>query len=115
MVNVAIEAADELKEEYNIDVEIIDPRSLVPLDEKIIIDSVKKTSRLATLEETYIRGGIGSEISSIICEGHMDYLDTPIKRIASKNVPIPMPASLVNEVIPNKDRVVKEIREMFTC
>ena len=44
---------------------------------------------------------------------HMDWLDSPIKKIASKNVPIPMPASLVNEVIPNKDRVVSEIREMF--
>jgi pyruvate/2-oxoglutarate/acetoin dehydrogenase E1 component len=113
MVNIAIAAADELKEKYNIDVEVIDPRTLVPLDTEIIADSVKKTSRLAILEESHLRGGIGAEIGSIICEQHMDWLDCPIKKIASKNVPIPMPASLVNEVIPNKDRVVKEIREMF--
>jgi len=113
MVNVAIAAAAELKEKYNIDVEIVDPRTLVPLDIEIIADSVKKTSRLAILEESHLRGGIGAEIGSIICEKHMDWLDCPIKKIASKNVPIPMPASLVNEVIPNKDRVVKEVREMF--
>ena len=113
MVNVAMAAADELKEKYNIDVEIIDPRTMVPLDMDIIAESVKKTSRLAILEESYLRGGIGSEIGSIICQEHMDLLDCPIKKIASRNVPIPMPASLVNEVIPNKDRVVKEIREMF--
>jgi acetoin:2,6-dichlorophenolindophenol oxidoreductase subunit beta len=113
MVNVAIAAAAELKEKYNIDVEIVDPRTLVPLDTEIIADSVKRTSRLAILEETYLRGGIGAEIGSIICEKYMDLLDCPIKKIASRNVPIPMPASLTNEVIPNKDRVVKEIREMF--
>ncbi|MGZ5472155.1 MAG: transketolase C-terminal domain-containing protein [Nitrososphaeraceae archaeon] len=79
----------------------------------MIADSVKKTSRLAILEESYLRGGMGAEIGSIICEKYMDYLDSPIKKIASKNVPIPMPASLANEVIPNKDRVVSEIREMF--
>lgn len=86
---------------------------LVPLDLEIIMDSVKKTSRLAILEETYIRGGIGSEIGSIISEKYLDYLDCPIKKIASRNVPIPMPPSLANEVIPNKDRVVKEISGMF--
>jgi pyruvate/2-oxoglutarate/acetoin dehydrogenase E1 component len=113
MVSVAIAAAAELKEKYNIDVEIVDPRTLVPLDTEIIADSVRKTSRLAILEESHLRGGIGAEIGSIICQEHMDLLDCPIKKIASKNVPIPMPASLVNEVIPNKDRVVEEIREMF--
>ena len=113
MVNVAIAAAAELNEKYNIDVEVVDPRTLVPLDTEIIAASVKKTSRLAILEETCLRGGIGAEIGSIICEKYMDLLDCPIKKIASRNVPIPMPASLTNEVIPNKDRVVKEIREMF--
>jgi len=113
MVNVAIEAAEELKEKHNIDVEVIDPRSLVPLDVEIIVDSVGKTSRIATLEETVLRGGVGSEIGSIICEKYMDYLDAPIKRIASKNMPIPMPASLSKEVIPEKEKVVSEIKLMF--
>lgn len=113
MVSVAEAAASELKEKHGIDVEIIDPRTLVPLDIDIIAHSVKKTSRLCILEETYIRGGIGAEIGSIICEKYMDYLDSPIRKIASRNVPIPMPQSLANEVIPNKDRVIEEIKDMF--
>jgi pyruvate/2-oxoglutarate/acetoin dehydrogenase E1 component len=113
MVTVASQAAEDLKEKYGIDAEVIDPRTLVPLDIDTIAESVKKTSRLVVLEETYLRGGIGSEIGSIISERYMDFLDCPIKKIASKNVAIPMPASLASEVIPGKDRVVKEIKEMF--
>jgi len=113
MVSVCLAAAEELSKEYGIDAEVVDPRTLVPLDEETIAASVKKTSRLAIIEETYLRGGIGSEIGAIVSEKYMDYLDCPIKRIASRNVPIPMPASLKDEVIPDKDRVVKEIREML--
>jgi len=113
MVKVAQDAAEELYNNYKIDIEIIDPITLVPLDMGIIANSVKKTAKLATLEESVLRGGVGSEIGSIICEKYMDYLNSPIKKIASRNVPIPMPASLVNEVIPNKDMVVREIRDML--
>jgi pyruvate dehydrogenase E1 component beta subunit len=113
MVKVALEAAEELLNEYGIDVEIIDPRTLVPLDVDIIAESVKKTSRFITLEESVLRGGIGAEIGAIIAENYMDYLDEPVKRIASRNMPIPMPASLEDEVIPNKERVVRDIREIF--
>lgn len=113
MVNIALAAAEELHEQYGIDAEIVDPVTIVPLDIETIAESVAKTAKLVTLEETVLRGGIGSEISSIICEKYMDYLDMPIKKIASRNMPIPMPASLENEVIPNKERVVKEIRAML--
>jgi len=113
MVSVALSAAEELKDKYDIDAEVLDPRTLVPLDIGTIADSVKKTSRIAILEETYLRGGIGSEIGSIISEKYMDLLDYPIKKIASKNVPMPMPPSLANEVIPGKNRVIKEIISMF--
>lgn len=113
MVNVAIEAAQELNEKYNIDVEVVDLRTLVPLDIETIAQSVKKTSKIAILEETVLRGGIGSEIGAIICEQYMDYLDAPIKRIATRNMPIPMPDSLSKVVIPNKERVISEITLMF--
>ena len=112
MVSVAIQTAEELSERYGIETEVIDPRTLVPLDTEIIAESVKKTSRLVILEETYLRGGIGSEIGSIVSEKYMDWLDCPIKKIASRNVPIPMPASLKDRVIPDKDRAVEEIRKM---
>lgn len=113
MVSVAKDAADELWDKYGISIEIIDPRTLVPLDIDIIVNSVKKTSRLAVLEESVLRGGIGAEITSTICEKYIDYLDCPIKKIASKNAPIPMPPSLKDSVIPNKDRVVAELKDML--
>ncbi len=113
MVNVALDAAEELYNDYGIDIEIIDPRTLIPLDIDIIASSVKKTSRLVTLEESTLRAGVGAEISSIICEKYMDYLDSPVKKIASKNMPIPMPLNMEKEVIPNKERVVKEIKEFL--
>lgn len=113
MVRVAQDAAKELYNSYGIDMEIIDPRTLVPLDVEIIANSVKKTSRLVTLEESILRGGIGAEITSIICEKYMDYLDIPIKKIASKNSHIAMTQSLENAIVPNKDRVVKEVKEML--
>ena len=109
MVNVAIEATDELREKYDLSIEIIDPRTIVPLDIGIIADSVKKTSKLVILEEGSIRGGVGAEISSRVSEEVFDYLDYPIKRIASKNIPIPMTPLLGKAVIPNKDSVIKDI------
>ena len=113
MVKVAQETAEELYNNSGIDIEIIDPRTLVLLDIDLIANSVKKTSRLVTLEESVLRGGIGAEITSIICEKYMDYLDLPIKKIASKNTHIAMTPSLENAVVPNKNRVVKEVKEML--
>jgi len=84
MVSVAVEVAKELKDEKGLDIEIIDPRTIIPLDTGIISDSVKKTSRLVTLEEGAQRGGVGSEIVALINEKCFDYLDSPMKRIASK-------------------------------
>ena len=113
MVEVAMAASEELLSKYGIDVEIIDPRTLVPLDIDIIVKSVEKTAKLVTLEESVLRGGLGAEITSIIAEKYMDYLDSPVKKIASKNMAIPMPSSLESAVIPDKERVVKEIRAII--
>jgi len=114
MVKIAAEVAEELKTKFNVDIEIIDPRTLVPLDIEIIVDSVKKTGKLITLEEGILRGGIGSEISSIITENCFDCLDYPVKRIASKNTAIPMSPSLENAVIPNKESVILEIKKFLS-
>jgi len=109
MVRVAQEAAEDLYKSHGIDVEIIDPRTLVPLDLDLIVNSIKKTSGLITLEESVLRGGVGAEITSTICEKYMDLLDMPIKRIASKNTHIAMTPTLENAVVPNKERVIKEV------
>jgi len=111
MVSVAVEVAKELKDEKGLDIEIIDPRTIIPLDTGIISDSVKKTSRLVTLEEGAQRGGVGSEIVALINEKCFDYLDSPMKRIASKNTPIPMSLPLEKQIIPNKNSIKREILE----
>lgn len=113
MVRVAEKVAADLKESYGLDIEIIDPRTLVPLDLDIMANSAKKTSKVIVLEEGPLRGGVGSEIASMIYEKCFDYLDHPIKRIASKNVPIPMAPSLEKEVIPNKESVKRDILDFL--
>jgi acetoin:2,6-dichlorophenolindophenol oxidoreductase subunit beta len=109
MVRVAEEVVKELEDRFNIDIEIIDPRTLVPLDIELISGSVKKTGKLVTLEEGVLRGGVGAEISSQISEKFFDFLDFPVKRIASKNMFIPMSPLLEESVIPNRDSIIKEI------
>jgi len=113
MVKIAEEVADEMKESLGVEIEIIDPRTLVPLDIEIIGDSVKKTSRLLVLEEGNERSGVAAEISYRVNEKFSDYLDYPIKRIGSKNSPIPMTPKLEKAIIPNKDSVISEIRKYF--
>ncbi len=113
MVKVAEEVADEMKRDSGIEIEIIDPRTLVPLDIEIIGNSVKKTSKLLVLEEGNERSGVAAEISYRVNEEYSDYLDYPIKRIGSKNSPIPMTPNLEKVIIPNKDSVVSEIGKYF--
>ena len=109
MVRVAQEAADDLKAQHNFELEIIDPRTIVPLDLDLIGESIKKTNTAVIVEEGVLRGGVGSDIASQIHEQYFDELDFPVTRIASKNVPIPMPPLMEQAVIPNKDRLVHDI------
>ena len=109
MVNRALEASHELKKE-NIDLEIIDLRTIVPLDLDTIINSVKKTGCLIVIEEENKTGGVGAEITALTQEKAFKYLKKPIKRISSFDVPIPFNDKLKNYVIPNKQRIVNEIK-----
>lgn len=109
MVKVAEAAAEELKQRFGLSIEIIDPRTIVPLDTELIGDSLKKTSKLVILEEGVLRGGVGAEIAAHIAENYLDYLDYPIKRIASKNTIIPLSPALSSNIIPNPDSVIREI------
>ena len=90
-VHKALQAAEQLAEE-GIDLEVIDPRTLVPLDEDTIVDSVKKTGRLIVSHEAYTRGGYGAEIVSRVVESAFDYLDAPPVRVCAKDVPVPYAA-----------------------
>jgi len=113
MMDISMRVSDILKEKHGIDIEIIDPRTLVPLDTGLIIDSVKKTSKLVIIEEGVLRGGVGAEISAKIGESCFDYLDFPIKRIASKDFLIPISPVMEKQVVPDENRVLKEIEDFL--
>ncbi|MCX7796252.1 MAG: alpha-ketoacid dehydrogenase subunit beta [bacterium] len=112
MLHRALEAAEELEKD-GISVEVIDPRTLIPLDKETIIKSVKKTNRILIVDECPKTGGWAAEISSTVVEEAMDYLDAPIKRLCTYDVPIPFSPVLENYVIPTKERIIQTIREML--
>ena len=112
MVLLALEAAQDLEKE-GIATEIIDLRSLNPLDLKIITNSVKKTGRVVVLEEDWKTGGVGGEISSLIVENCFDYLDAPIKRVAGKDVPMPYAKNLEMMAIPQLNDIKNSVKEIL--
>ncbi|MBJ3784355.1 pyruvate dehydrogenase complex E1 component subunit beta [Devosia sediminis] len=92
-----------------VDVELIDLRTLRPLDIDTVIESVKKTGRLVTVEEGWPQGGIGSEISARVMEGAFDHLDAPVMRVTGKDVPMPYAANLEKLALPNVDEVIAAV------
>ena len=111
MVKPSLDAAQTLAEE-GIECEVLDLRSLAPLDREGICDSVKKTGRLVVAHEAVKTGGAGAEIAQSAMEGAFDYLQAPILRVASKDLPIPT-GKLQDLVFPTKDDVVKAVREVM--
>lgn len=111
MVHKALEAAEKLAEE-GIDVEVIDPRTLVPLDEQTIVDSVKKTGRVIVVHEAVKRGGYGGEIASMIAESEaFDYLDAPIRRLGALPIPVPYNPALEKAMVPQVDDIMQAARD----
>ena len=113
MLRRVVQAAEELAEE-GISVEIVDPRTLVPLDKDIIINSVKKTGKVVLVNDAHKTSGYIGEISAIISESEaFDYLDAPIRRCAGEDVPMPYAQNLENAMIPTvesiKDATVRHI------
>lgn len=112
MVKRALAAAEELAT-LGIDAEVIDPRTLVPLDKEMILSSARKTERLVIIQEAIRRGGVASDIASIVQEEAFDYLDTPIKILAGKNTPIPFNLSLEKACVPQQEDIVRAVKEIF--
>jgi len=111
MVHRALEAAKELDKE-GISVEVVDPRTLVPLDEETIVKSVSKTGRLVVVHEAVKRGGYGGEIASMIAESEaFDYLDAPIKRLGGVATPIPYNPELEKAAVPQVPDIIKAVKE----
>ena len=111
MVHKALNAAAELEEE-GVNAEVIDPRTLTPLDKKTIVDSVKKTGRLVIVSEDCKTGGVSAEIASVVAEEAIDYLDAPIKRVTGADTPIPFSPPLEQYVIPNEKAIIKAVKEV---
>lgn len=112
MVHVALEAASKLAEE-GIDVEVLDLRTLVPLDRTAILDTVKKTNKVVFLHEDTITGGLGGELAGIIGEHAFDYLDGPMVRIAAPDTPVPFSETLENAFLPGVDHVIEKARDLY--
>jgi pyruvate dehydrogenase E1 component beta subunit len=111
MVGKSIEAADALRE-MGINAEVINLRTLRPLDTSTIIKSVKKTNRVVTCEEGFPFAGIGAEISALINENAFDWLDAPVKRVTGKDVPMPYAANLEKLALPQVDDIIKACKDV---
>lgn len=113
MMHKALNAATELEKE-GISVEVVDPRTLYPIDKETILQSVKKTGRLIIAEEAPKTGSIGAEISAMVNEEGFDYLDAPIMRVAAPHTPIPYSAALEKLWIPNVEDIINMAKKIVT-
>ena len=104
-------AAAEQAEAEGISVEVVDPRTLLPLDEETIVGSVRKTTRCVTAHEAVTRGGFGSELAAVIQHGAFDYLDAPIERVGSKFAPLPFAPVMEQWVVPHAEDVLEAIKK----
>ena len=111
MVGHALKAAEELAEQ-GIDAEVIDLRTLRPLDIETIVESVQKTNRVVSAEEGWPVAGMGSEVSAQIMEQAFDYLDAPVKRVCGVDVPLPYAANLEALALPKPKDIVEAAKEV---
>ncbi len=109
----ALEAADTLLKEDGLDAEIIDLRTISPLDEDTIFESVKKTGKLVCFEEGHRNIGVGAEVSARVVENCFDYLDAPIVRVAALDIPIPCAKELEQEMLPDSGKLISAIRSLY--
>jgi acetoin:2,6-dichlorophenolindophenol oxidoreductase subunit beta len=109
LVHEALAAAAEAEKE-GVSVEVVDPRTLQPLDEEALVASVKKTNRCVVAHEAVVRGGFGAEVAAVIQHQAFDWLDAPVERVGSKFTPIPFAPVMENFVVPHADDVLEAIR-----
>lgn len=112
MLEISLKAAEELAKE-GIEVEIVDLRSLRPLDMDPVIESFKKTNRAVVVEEGWKSFGIGSEIAARIYEEAFDYVDAPVKRVAQTEVPLPYNRALEQMMLPKVEDVISAVKEVL--
>ncbi|HSF62479.1 MAG TPA: alpha-ketoacid dehydrogenase subunit beta [Gaiellaceae bacterium] len=109
LVHEALKAADTAESE-GISVEVVDPRTLLPLDEETIVSSVRKTTRCVTAHEAVTRGGFGAELAAVVQHAAFDWLDAPIERVGAKFAPLPFAPAMEQWVVPHAEEVLEAIR-----
>src|SRR6059036_1332773 len=109
LVHEALKAAEEAEKE-GVSVEVVDPRTLLPLDEETIVESVKKTNRCVVAHEAVVRMGFGAEVAALVQHQAFDWLDAPIERVGSKFAPIPFAPVMEQYVVPHADDVLAAIK-----
>ena len=109
MVNLSLSAAEKLSAE-GVNAEVVDPRTLSPLDEETILKSVQKTHRLVIVHEEVKFAGSGAEIAAIVAEKAFDYLDAPIIRVAAPFTPVPFSPTLEKEFIPSEEKIIQAVK-----
>jgi pyruvate/2-oxoglutarate/acetoin dehydrogenase E1 component len=111
MVHKALNAATTLLKE-GVDAEVVDPRTLTPLDVATITGSVRKTGRVVIVSEDCRTGGVSAEIAALVAERALDYLDAPVKRVTTPDTPIPFSPPLEQFIIPNEESIIKAVKEV---
>jgi pyruvate/2-oxoglutarate/acetoin dehydrogenase E1 component len=109
LVHEALAAAKEVEEE-GISVEVVDPRTLLPLDEETIVKSVQKTSRCVVAHEAIVRMGFGAEVAAVVQEQAFDYLDAPVQRVGARFTPLPFAPVMEQYIVPHQEDVVAAIK-----
>jgi pyruvate/2-oxoglutarate/acetoin dehydrogenase E1 component len=112
MVPRSLAAADRLAAE-GIEVEIVDPRTLVPLDKELVLVSVRKTEHVVIVQEAVRRGGVASDLASMIQAEAFDYLDAPIEIVAGLNTPIPFNLTLESACVPREEDIVRAVKRVL--
>jgi pyruvate/2-oxoglutarate/acetoin dehydrogenase E1 component len=109
LVHEALKAADEAEKE-GVSVEVVDPRTLLPLDEEALVESVKKTNRCVVAHEAIVRMGFGAEVAAVVQYQAFDWLDAPVERVGSKFAPLPFAPVMENFVVPHASDVLDAVR-----
>jgi 2-oxoisovalerate dehydrogenase E1 component beta subunit len=112
MVHQSLKAAQVLEQEDNLQVEVLDLRSLSPLDRDAILESVKRTNKVLIVHEDTLTGGIGAELAAILAEDLFEYLDGPITRVAAPDVPFPYAPQLEASFLPSTEKIVAAARKL---
>jgi 2-oxoisovalerate dehydrogenase E1 component len=112
--HMSLKVAEKIAGDMNKEIEVIDIRSIVPLDEATIIDSVKKTNRVLLVHEDKVFGGFGGELAAIITEKAFEYLDAPIKRVGSTFTPVGFHRNLEKAILPSEDKIYQAAKELLS-